>query len=196
MRYAIGHKAETHAKVLREASRQIRDVGPANVAVAKVMAQVGLTQGGFYSHFASKNALVIEAVDAMFEDALERSHQVERKGVGRATLLEYIDWYLSRAHRDARDRGCPLPALSGDFARCADSARDRFEAGLMMLTERLTASVAELGLASPEIRASAIMSQMVGAVVLARATTGSASDAILANARSSLISQYGLEEAA
>nr|WP_246352474.1 TetR/AcrR family transcriptional regulator [Sphingomonas xinjiangensis] len=181
---------------MREASREIRAKGPDHVTVAAVMKRAGLTHGGFYSHFASRDALVVEAIDAMFEDALRLSRAVEAKTEPRVALLDYIDIYLSRAHRDARERGCPLPALSGDLARAGPAARDRFTAGLAVLTERLSSAVAALGVEHPDVQASAILSQMVGAIVLARAVEGPASDAILENARSSLISRYGLENAA
>lgn len=196
MRYTGDHKAATRTRVLREASREIRAKGPADMAVAGVMKRAGLTHGGFYSHFPSKDALVAEAIDTMFEDALELSLAVEATSEPRAALLGYINMYLSRAHRDARESGCPLPSLSGDLARATSAARDRFAAGVVVLTQRLSAAVAELGLEQPEAHASAILSQMVGAVVLARAVDGSASDEILENARSSLISRYGLENTA
>lgn len=166
------------------------------MAVSAVMKRTGLTHGGFYSHFSSKDSLVSEAIDSMFEDALEISRAVEAKRGPRAALLGYIDMYLSRVHRDAREGGCPLPALSGDLARSSSLARDRFASGIAVLTTRLSVAVAELGLEGPDAQASAILSQMVGAVVLARAVEGPASDAILENARSSLISRYGLENTA
>lgn len=196
MRYSSDHKAETHLRVLREATREIRAKGPDKVAVAGVMKRAGLTHGGFYSHFPSKDALVAEAIGAMFDEALKLSRAVEAEIQPQATLLGYIDVYLSPAHRDARERGCPLPALSGDLARSTSAARDQFAAGLAALTERLSAAVAELGIKHPEKEGAAILSQMVGAVVLARAVDGAASDTILHAARTSLLSRYGLEDAA
>ena len=86
------------------------------------------------------------------------------------------------------------PALSGDYARRDAPACHRFEIGFSRLTDRLAASAADAGLESPEAQASAILLQMVGAIVLARSVRGPASDAILANARSSLMLHYGLEE--
>jgi TetR/AcrR family transcriptional repressor of nem operon len=192
VRYSSDHKAKTRARVLREASREVRTKGPDHVAVAGIMKRVGLTHGGFYSHFPSKDTLVIEAIDAMFADALKLSRVIEDRSEPRAALLGYIDVYLSVVHRDARERGCPMPALAGDLARATSTARDRFAAGVAVLTERLSAAVAALGLENSDAEASAILSQMVGAVALARAVDGPASDAILENARSSLVARYGL----
>lgn len=196
MRYSSDHKAETRARVLQEAAREIRAKGPDNVAVAGVMKRVGLTHGGFYSHFSSKDALVTEAIGTMFEDAHKQARFVEAENGPRGALLAHIDFYLSRAHRDARERGCPLPALSGDLARSNIAARDRFAAGVAVLTKRISAALAELGFDHPDAEGSAILSQLVGAVVLARAVDGAASDAILENARASLVSHYGLEGSA
>ena len=196
MRYSSDHKAETRARILREAAKEIRAKGPDNVGVAGVMKRAGLTHGGFYSHFASKDALVTEAIGAMFDDAGAVSRAIEAANEPRAALVGYIDFYLSRAHRDARERGCPLPALSSDLARSTPAARDRFAAGVSALTRRLARALAALGVVKPESEASAMLSQLVGAGVLARAVEGAASDAILADAKASLLARYGLETAA
>jgi TetR/AcrR family transcriptional repressor of nem operon len=94
-----------------------------------MMAQAGLTHGGFYAHFKSKDALVAEAIDAMFEDARARFERTAVERDPRAALRSYVGFYLSRSHRDARDRGCPLPSLSGDLARSEPVSRERFGAG-------------------------------------------------------------------
>lgn len=194
MRYGSDHKAETRARVLREAGREIRAKGPSNVAVAGIMRRAGLTHGGFYSHFLSKDALVVDAIDAMFADAIDVSRTIEAGSDARSTLRGYIDVYLSVRHRDARDRGCPLPALSGDLPRASSAARERFAAGVTRITRRIADVVEALNYDQPHDHASAILAQMVGAVVLARAVPGAASEAILRQARWSLITQYGLED--
>ena len=195
MRYTDGHKATTRKRVLKEAAREIRAKGPDNFAVAGVMARAGLTHGGFYAHFPSKEALVAEAIGTMFEDARGRVAEIDADGDPRAALRGYIDFYLAREHRDARDRGCPLPALSGDLARSAVGARERFGLGISRLTERLATALAGIGEAEPVSAASAMLSQLVGAVVLARAVDGAASDALLDAARTALVTRYRLDEA-
>lgn len=195
MRYSTDHKAETRSRVLQEAAREIRAKGPDNLAVARVMKRAGLTHGGFYSHFASKDALVGEAIGIVFEDARHLAHGLGEGDDPRTALLGYIGFYLSRAHRDARERGCPLPALSGDLARSTPEARERFAVGVAALTARLSAALAALGIAHPAAEGSAMLSQMVGAVALARSVEGAASDAILADAKASLIARFGLDAA-
>ena len=195
MRYSDDHKAATRQRVLREAAREIRAKGPDNIAVAGVMARAGLTHGGFYAHFESKDALVIEAIETMFLDAHARFGAFDGADDPRAALLDYIDFYLSHAHRDARERGCPLPALSVDLARSTSASRARFAAGVSRLTDRLGAALHSMDVADPASEASVMLTQMVGAVVLARAVDGAASDAILASARAALVGRYGLEPA-
>ena len=193
MRYSGDHKAETRKRVLKEAAREIRAKGPANVAVAGVMARAGLTHGGFYAHFSSKDALVGEAIGTMFEDARDRADAIAA-GDPRAALRGYLDFYVSAAHRDSRERGCPLPALSGDLARGGATPRARFGVGVAGLTARLAEALGRLGVVDAAAEASAMLAQMVGAVALARAVEDAAqSDAILADTHAALVARYGLE---
>lgn len=196
MRYSSDHKAETRERVLKEAANEIRAKGPDNVAVSGIMARAGLTHGGFYAHFPSKDALVKEAIGTMFADARARSDKIDADGDPRDVLRAYIDFYLSPAHRDRRDRGCPLPTLSGDFARSQPETRERFGAGVVGIATRLAAPLAKLGYADPDAEAHALLAQLVGGVALARAVGDAAlSDALLADTHASVIARYGLETA-
>src|SRR3954469_19426239 len=125
VRYSNEHKAETRRRVLKEAAQEIRAKGPDGVAVAGVMARAGLTHGGFYAHFESKEAMIADAIGTMFDDARGRSDAIEQTDDPRAALRAYVDFYLSPAHRDRRERGCPLPTLSGDLARSGEQQRER-----------------------------------------------------------------------
>jgi TetR/AcrR family transcriptional repressor of nem operon len=196
MRYDSDHKSETRRRVLKEAAREIRAKGPGGVAVAGIMARAGLTHGGFYAHFESKDALIAAAIEAMFESAGRRFDLVKTDGDPRATLIAYVDFYLSPEHRDSREYGCPLPALSGDLARLDPGARVRFGQGVAGLTGRLAALLGAHGVAGPESAAASMLAEMVGAVTLSRAVADPAqSDAILARARRSVIERFGLEKA-
>ncbi len=195
MRYSGDHKAKTRERVLREAARELRAKGRDNVSVARVMERAGLTHGGFYAHFSSKDDLVAEAVATMFDDARARLAATTDDEPRRA-LRAYIDFYLSAAHRDNRERGCPLPALSGDLARADLAARERFGAGVRGLSDRLAQRLRAIGSAAPEAEASAMLTQMVGAVALSRAVADPAqSDAILADAHADLVARFNLETA-
>lgn len=194
MRYSTGHKAETRERVLKEAAKEIRAKGPDNVAVAGIMARAGLTHGGFYAHFPSKDALVKEAIGTMFADARARTERIDANGDPRAVLRAYVDFYLSAMHRDSRDRGCPLPTLSGDFARSQSATRARFGAGVEGIAGRLAVPLAKLGYTDPQAESHALLAQLVGAVALARAVGDPAlSDTMLADAHASIVARYGLE---
>jgi TetR/AcrR family transcriptional repressor of nem operon len=196
MRYDSDHKSETRRRVLKEAAREIRAKGPGGVAVAGIMARAGLTHGGFYAHFESKDALIAAAIEAMFESAGRRFDVTKAASDPQGALMAYVDFYLSTGHRDSREYGCPLPALSGDLARLDPEARVRFGQGVAGLTGRLAALLGGHGIADPESAAASMLAEMVGAVTLSRAVADAAqSDAILARARRSVIERFGLEKA-
>jgi TetR/AcrR family transcriptional repressor of nem operon len=197
VRYASDHKAETRERVLKAAAREIRAKGPDGVAVAGVMARAGLTHGGFYAHFASKDALVEAALDTMFTSAGWRADRLADEEDPRMVLADYLAFYLSTGHRDTRERGCPLPSLSGDFARTESVGRTRFGKGMAGLSGRLATVLARLDVTDPRAEANALLAQLVGAVALARATDDAAqSDAILADTRATLARRYDLKLAA
>lgn len=168
MRYTAEHKQQTRARVLKEAAAAIRLNGPDRVAVAAIMAQAGLTHGGFYAHFASKDDLLVSAIDQMFSEALASLDSLLAGKPPADGLLAYIDFYLSALHRDHRDASCPLPAMAADLPRLGAPAREAFERGAAALTSRVAGVLAETGAEAPGTLAVSVLSEMVGAVVLAR----------------------------
>lgn len=120
MRYHAEHKQRTRERVLKEAAKAIRAEGPHRIAVAGVMAKAGLTHGGFYAHFKSKDDLVAAAIDEMFKDASRRFFNATDGFSPQDGMVRYINFYLSRDHRDARGTGCPVAALSADLPRLED----------------------------------------------------------------------------
>jgi TetR/AcrR family transcriptional repressor of nem operon len=194
MRYDPEHKQETRQKVLKAAARAIRAEGPHKVAVAKVMARAGLTHGGFYAHFASKDELIAAAIDQMFAEARARVILETGDRPPAAALAAYIDFYLSPAHRDARATGCPMPSLAADLPRLTQKARERFAAGVEGLRGRLAAHLARLGRDDAETEASSMVAELVGALSLARADPDPvASDAILERSKTALKRRFDLE---
>ena len=197
MRYSSDHKQETRTRLLREAAREIRLKGPDRVAVAGVMRRAGLTHGGFYAHFGSKEALIAEAIGTMFEDARSRFAGETVGDDPRAALAAYIEFYLSPGHRDARDRGCPLAAIGSDVPRLPEAARERFARGLAALTERLAEAIMACGIERPDQEAASLVAELVGALTLARAVRDPAeSDSILQQSAAALRRRLGLESAA
>ena len=127
MRYDDNHKERTRARVLAEAAAAIRGKGVERVGVAEVMAGAGLTHGGFYAHFKSKDDLLTEAISYMF-DAAYASFLRHTEGRAPADALSnYLDAYLATSHRDDRAHSCPLAALSGDLPNMPALARARLE---------------------------------------------------------------------
>jgi len=198
MRYDAEHKQRTRERLLEEAAKAIRAEGPHRIGVAEVMAKAGLTHGGFYAHFASKDDLVAEAIEQTFKEAGAR--MIRRLGEGQApaeALRSYIDYYLSPAHRDTRTTGCPLPFLSADAPRLPEAARARFALGGARLTETFAELLKRLDRPEPEATAASALAEMVGAVLLSRAEPDPArSDAFLAYSRASVLRRLGLEDAA
>lgn len=163
MRVSKQKKQDNHDRIVEFASELFRERGFDGVGVAEVMERAGLTHGGFYDHFASKDALIAEALVKTFKHTTRRYAGYSPEGV--------IDVYLSRTHRDTPGQGCPAAALSGEAARLPGGSRSAFAPGLENLLEGLERSVAEQAPAAPDIRAKAItiLAQAVGAVMLSRA---------------------------
>lgn len=195
MRYDADHKQQTRERVLKVAAREIRAQGPHRIGVAGVMAKAGLTHGGFYAHFASKDDLVASAIGQMFQEARGRQQKALADLTPAEGLAAYIDFYLSNEHRDTRTAGCPLPFLSADAPRLDEAARARFAAGVASLTDTLAERLVAVGHADAQELASSMLAEMVGAVSLARAEPDpERSDAILARSRAALKRRLGLEQ--
>lgn len=196
MRYDADHKQQTHRRVLKEAAKAIRAQGPHKIGVAQVMAKAGLTHGGFYAHFKSKDDFVTQAIGQMFEESrgqLSRTLDGHSPAEG---LAAYVDFYLSASHRDSRTSGCPLPFLAADAPRLTPSSREGYAQGVAMLEGRLAAVLADMGHADAADLAGSVLAEMVGAVGLARAEPDpERSDAILARSRQALKRRLGLETA-
>ena len=193
MRYAEDHKQATRAKVLTAAARVIRQNGPDRVAVAGVMAEVGLTHGGFYAHFASKDDMLAQAIQQMFIESSEAWEAISEDQPAAEALGRYFDFYLSPAHRDGRDRGCPLPALSADLPRLSEQSRDVYGRGVARQTAFLARKLEAAGRRDAATLAASVLSELVGAVALARAVADPAqSGAILEAARVSIRGRAGV----
>ncbi len=196
MRYDAEHKADTYQRVLQQAVLAIRTRGPDSLGVADVMRRAGLTHGGFYAHFPSREALLAAATKEMFSAAQAVFHRRTAGLPARQSLRVYLEFYLSAAHRDARETGCPFPLLAGDLPRMCAEVRAHFATGLAHLSQAVADRLREIGHAEPESAASSALSEMIGALSLARAVrSGQQSDAILAHARAALAARLGLGDA-
>jgi TetR/AcrR family transcriptional regulator, transcriptional repressor for nem operon len=170
-------KAETHDRIVEIASRRLRAGGLDGVSVAELMKEAGLTVGGFYKHFATREDLVAEAVEAGFGSWRVRMAKAASDGE-KAQIGEVIDRYLSPAHRDAPAGGCLAAALVGEIARSGPQTRARFTEGLTkgldLLVDRLRAVGNTGDDAALRPKAIAVYGALIGAIELARAVDDTA----------------------
>jgi TetR/AcrR family transcriptional repressor of nem operon len=182
----MGHsqhqKIKTHERIVRAAAKRFREKGIEGVAIADLMKEVGLTVGGFYKHFDSRDDLVLEAFRAA-TGPWEKQLAAAESGGPPLTYQALVDSYLTETHRDHPGNGCPISALAGDIARGSKQIRS-------LLTERVKRSLGLIASLLPQdystTRSKAILtvSALVGAVELARAVSDQTlSDEILELAR-------------
>lgn len=176
MRYDGEHKERTRVRLLTEAAIMLREEGPHGLSVATLMKRQGLTHGGFYAHFESKDDLIEHAIDAMFERTCER-FRIKTKGLtAEAALTNYITYYLSPSHYNRPGQGCPIPATGADVGRLEPEARKRFEAGVNALAGLIAAEFERLHYPAGEAMSQALtlLADMSGAVVMARGVKSAA----------------------
>jgi TetR/AcrR family transcriptional repressor of nem operon len=167
----MGHskldKAESHERIVKIAAARFREAGLGGVGVADLMKEAGLTHGGFYRHFESRDQLVAEAVESALTQGAQRLGRVVERS-GEQAFGAVVDAYLNREHVDRQGSGCALVALAADVVRSGSRTRAAYtrqvENYLGMFEELLKAS-------GPEARRRAVtvLSALVGALALARA---------------------------
>ncbi len=197
MRYSETHKAETRDRILKVASRALRENGPEKLAVAEVMEAAGLTHGGFYAHFKSKDALLAETLKHSFGRARDKALRAVEGMPPRHALAAYVDFYVSANHRDFPASGCPISALSSDLPRQSKKFRAVYDEGVKSLVGTISGWLAEAGYEEPEKLAASVLSAMVGAVSLSRSVADrQLSDELLESARTGIKARLGLSETA
>lgn len=168
MRYSREHKQETHARIVKKASVRLREKGAHGVGVADLMKEAGLTHGGFYAHFDSREALVIEA----FAYAMDRSMAHWRKIVEQTPpdkrLARIVESYLTPVHRDDPGHGCAVPSLGAEIARESQRTRKAFAAKLEEMIDIVAEQIPDLPRKTARKQAMAALATMMGTLVLAR----------------------------
>lgn len=169
-RYSADHKEKTREAVLKATADRIRAGGLEAVGVASIMAEAGLTHGGFYAHFPSRDALLAAAIERLFEEAMDTVGRYEAKYGAKAGLERYADFYLSTKHRDDVTIGCPIPALGAETRRAAPEVARAFDDGLDRLAERLGRIMPKTGRPTEQKRAAlALLGEMAGVLTVSRA---------------------------
>ncbi|MGR4863159.1 TetR/AcrR family transcriptional regulator [Caulobacter sp. LARHSG274] len=167
--------AENRLRILEVASRLFRDKGFEGVSVAEVMKAAGLTHGGFYGHFSSKDDLIAQTL----------AHALAASSGGGGDFRGYVEDYLSTRHRDNTAGGCPTAALVAAIRHQAPAVRSAMTEGLRSQIDRIDKALPQLDAADRRRAAVGSWAAMVGAVILARAIDDPAlSDEVLEQTRS------------
>jgi TetR/AcrR family transcriptional regulator, transcriptional repressor for nem operon len=194
MGYSQTHKAETHAKLVKLAGRVLRKNGPERLAVVELMHAAGLTHGGFYAHFKSREVLLVEALGGIFEEAQQKYHQLGDGLTPRHALTNFIDAYVSSAHRDSLS-GCPIVTLGSDFPRQSRAFRTTFNSGVKNLVSILAGWIDAAGIPNSEALATSILSAMAGTIGVARAVSDKRlSDDVLKTTRETIKRRLSLKQ--
>lgn len=190
MEIAPNRKALTHERILDTAARVIRRAGFHGVGVADIMKEAGLTHGGFYAHFASRDALLAEALAHAGRQSAERiaKGKATREARGASPFRALVEGYLSERHLSGTENGCAVAALASEMPRQSPDVRTAAAQRVRGLIELVKAS---LPTGVEVAQAPAIASQMVGALQLARALGDNAEGkALLAANRSALLALF------
>jgi len=192
MRYSDTHKEETRRKVVKAAAAAVRAKGPEGVGVAEIMAEAGLTHGGFYAHFPSKEALVVAAIEEAFGASARRFTQLTDGLSDPEALSAFVDAYVSPEHRGRPERGCPVATLSSDLPRQGRPVREAYEKGVRGLIGRIARWLPE-GEGDRDSLAASLVAEMAGAVSLSRAISNDVEAArLLADARARIKTRMGI----
>lgn len=182
-------KEDTHDHILQVAARALRRDGYAGVRVADVMKEAGLTHGGFYAHFPSRDALLVEALGRAGRDsaaAVAKAAEA-RRGKGVSAFRSLVETYLSDRHLASRETGCPVAALGSDMPRQSLAVRE----ASALRVERLIEAVRDALPGATRATAAVVAATLVGTLQLARALGGNDEGrAVLAAARDALIRQH------
>ena len=180
----------THHRIVASAARAIRRAGYAGVGVADIMKYAGLTHGGFYAHFASRDALLVEAIERAGRDSatVVAANMTARRAKGASALRALVESYLADSQLARAEEGCPVAALCGEMPRQAPEVREASAErvrGLLGLVQQTLPSSADAG------SHLAVTSTLVGALQLARALGDNAQGkSLLAASRKALLAQY------
>jgi len=162
---------ENKEAIVASAEKLFRERGVADVGLSELTKAAGFTQGGFYNHFKSKEALVAAVMEKAMADgaALLLAGFDASRAQSADPMRQYVDWYLSEEHLANIDSGCPLIAYAGDVRRLGEEAQKSYAKGLSWNIDQLAGAIGGDDLQASRKKAVALFSQLVGSVVLSRA---------------------------
>lgn len=189
MRKSREETAQTRQRIVETGAIEFRRNGITGTGLADVMTAVGLTHGGFYRHFDSKEALVKECLTNALDSLRASIETATATRPGRAGVLFAIDDYLSTAHRDS-EATCPFVSLGSELARASEEVRNAATAAFLQLADVIASHLDDLSPAAAKKEALVLLSSMVGAMTMARLVSDKdVSAAILTQMRKTLAQQ-------
>jgi TetR/AcrR family transcriptional repressor of nem operon len=168
-RTTAGRKDATHERIVGAAARAIRRSGYGGTGVAEIMKDAGLTHGGFYAHFASREAMLAEAADRAGAEGLAAVERVAAAAPPRRALPALLRAYLSRAHVEGIETGCAVAALGSEMPRQAPGVRRAATRRIKEMIDLVARQSPDWGQPGAHQHALVTVATMVGALVLARA---------------------------
>ena len=168
MRYDPDHKSRIHRRIVNNASRQLRAKGLNGPAVTTLMKASGLTHGGFYRHFGSRDDLVIEAIEESLQELRDRLITAAKEVEPGEGWKAMVRSYLSLERCDHPDDGCPIAALAPDIARTRSAVKQRSSAAILKFRQELLPYMPGKDAEERATNFLAILSSMVGAIAIAR----------------------------
>jgi TetR/AcrR family transcriptional regulator, transcriptional repressor for nem operon len=191
MRYYPEHKAQIRRRIVQDASRRFRAEGLNGGGVASVMRDIGLTHGGFYKHFRNKDDLLGESIGEAFREMGAQLVQVAEKAPPGEAWKAIVSWYLSPAHCDHPEAGCPLAALAPELTRSDPEVKKRIRVDMVNYKDRVLQFMPGRSAADRERAFFVIFPAMLGAIAFARMMPGAAvKKRVLANTRDFLLHSF------
>ena len=191
MRYRPEHKVETHQKIVKDASRRVRTEGITGAAVSAVMRDAGLTHGGFYKHFGSKDELLMESLSEAFRETADRLARIAEESQPKTAWKAIVKAYLSPEVCDHAEYGCPLTALAPELARSDKAMKAWIFEELKKYKSRMLPFMPGQRPADKERAFFSIFSTMIGAIEIARMLPEPAMrEKVLASARDFLLRSF------
>lgn len=166
---APSRKEATHERIVDAAARAIRRSGYAGTGVADIMKDAGLTHGGFYAHFDSRETMLAEAADRAGAEGVDTLERIAAAAPPQQALQALLRAYLSRAHVEDAETGCPVAALGSEMSRQAPEVRRAATRRIKEMIDLVARQSPDWGQPDAHERALATVATMVGALLLARA---------------------------
>jgi TetR/AcrR family transcriptional repressor of nem operon len=188
MRYSKEHKFQTHERIVKKASVKLREKGAHGIGVADLMKDAGLTHGGFYAHFDSRDALVIEAFTHAMDRSTARWRKLSEETPVEKRLSKIVNTYLAPVHRDDLGHGCAVPALAAEIARESAKTRRVFSGRMEQMIDMLAEQFHGMPRKAARKEAVAALATMMGSLVMARVAGNSElSEEILKSGRDAVL---------